>query len=80
MSFERFTKRLSASSEQPHVSIQKRGVIAFNEAAYTALAQPRAVALFFDRPRQVVGILHHHGKIGVGHASTLLERPAHRPL
>jgi len=37
------------------------------------------LALTPQRARQVVGILH-HGIIGVGHASTLLERPAHRPL
>jgi hypothetical protein len=56
MPFELFTKETAAGSAVPSVSIQKKGIIALNRAAYAVLGQPQAVELFFDRERQLVGL------------------------
>ena len=55
MPFELFTREVAAASGPPTVAIQKKGIFAFNRAAYAALGEPRAVALLFDRERQIVG-------------------------
>lgn len=56
MPFEVFTKRTAAASGQAYVSIQKKGIFAFNHAAYALLGEPEAVEFLFDRKRQVVGV------------------------
>jgi hypothetical protein len=55
MAFEEFTKKAARAAGTPYVTIQKRGVISFNHAAFTALGEPKAVTLLFDRGRQLVG-------------------------
>jgi hypothetical protein len=55
MTFEVFTKRMARAADQPYVTIQKRGIIAFNHAAFRALGEPSAVTFLFDRENRVVG-------------------------
>jgi hypothetical protein len=55
MAFEVFTKRMARAGDRPYVTIQRKGIIAFNHAAYTALGEPKAVIFLFDRDTQVVG-------------------------
>jgi len=55
MAFEVFTKRMVRAADKPYVTIQKKGIIAFNHAAYAALGEPRAVIFLFDRENRVVG-------------------------
>lgn len=54
--FETFTRRLVPLSKNPRLTIQKRGAISLNSAAYVALGSPAAVELLFDRQRCVVGL------------------------
>jgi hypothetical protein len=55
MAFEEFTKKTARAAGTAYVTIQKRGVISLNHAAYTALGEPEAVTLLYDRERQLVG-------------------------
>lgn len=41
--------------KQPFVTIQKRGTISLNAAAYAALDEPEAVELLFDPSDRIVG-------------------------
>lgn len=56
MAFEVFTKQAIATSGQTYISIQKKGILSLNDAAYTALGEPAAVELLYDRDRQLVGL------------------------
>jgi hypothetical protein len=55
MPFEVFTKRMAREGSKPYVTIQKKGIIAFNHAAYAALGQPQAIVFLFDGENQLVG-------------------------
>jgi hypothetical protein len=55
-SFEVFTRRATPIVTQPIATIQKRGSISFNEAAFQAIAAPEAVELLFDRSARIVGL------------------------
>jgi hypothetical protein len=55
MAFEEFTKKAAREAGTAYVTIQKRGIISFNDAAYAALGAPKAVKLLFDRERLLVG-------------------------
>lgn len=55
MAFEVFTKRMARAADKPYVTIQKKGIIAFNHAAYAALGEPKAVIFLFDPENRVVG-------------------------
>jgi hypothetical protein len=55
MPFEEFTKKAARAGGTPYVTIQKRGVLALNQAAFAALGEPKSVTLLFDRDRQLVG-------------------------
>ncbi|MBJ7604587.1 MAG: hypothetical protein JF888_15635 [Candidatus Dormibacteraeota bacterium] len=55
MTFEVFGKRMARAADKPYVTIQKKGIIAFNHAAFAALGEPRAIHLLFDRDSQVAG-------------------------
>jgi len=47
--FQRFEGRWKqARSKSPRVSVQRRGVLMLNEAAYKALGSPKAVELYHD--------------------------------
>jgi hypothetical protein len=54
--FEVFDKKAIPRSGELQVTIQKTGVIAFNQVAFLALGEPEAVELLYDREEQVVGI------------------------
>lgn len=56
MAFEVFDKRNTSLRRAPSVSIQKRGVISINRAAYTLMDAPECVELLYDRVIAVVGI------------------------
>jgi len=53
--FEVFNRRASPRSTEPLVTIQKRGTMSFNRAAFEAIGEPEAVELLFDRDERVVG-------------------------
>lgn len=53
--FEVFTKRMVPLAKAPYVTIQRRGTISFNAAAYSALGEPSALELLFDAERNLVG-------------------------
>ena len=55
MPFEVFTKRMARTRSKPYVTIQKKGIVAFNHAAYAALGEPKAIMFMFDRGNRVVG-------------------------
>lgn len=54
--FERFTGSHAPANKTPSVTIQKRGVIALNRAAYDLLKRPQAVHLYFSPDEQIIGI------------------------
>lgn len=53
--FETFTKRMTPLVKQPFITIQKRGTISLNTAAYAALGEPEAVELLYDTSERIVG-------------------------
>ncbi|MFF0575262.1 hypothetical protein [Streptosporangium saharense] len=53
--FETFTRRMVPLAKQPSVTIQKRGTMSLNAAAYAALGEPEAVELLYDRDERIVG-------------------------
>lgn len=53
--FEVFNRRAAPVTTQPLVTIQKRGTMSFNRAAFEALGEPEAVELLFDRQERIVG-------------------------
>lgn len=50
-----FTKRMARGRTKPYVTIQKKGIIAFNHAAYAALGEPKAIVFLFDRGNKIIG-------------------------
>ena len=54
--FEEFTGRARPPGGRPFVTLQKRGNLAMNRAAFDALGRPAEVRLLFDRGRRVIGI------------------------
>lgn len=54
--FETFTKTVAARSREPHVTIQRRGTITLNAAAYASLGSPEAVELLFDEQLNTIGL------------------------
>ncbi|MEU7937830.1 hypothetical protein [Microbispora bryophytorum] len=53
--FETFTKRMVPLVKQPFITIQKRGTMSLNAAAYTALGEPEAVELLYDPAERIMG-------------------------
>jgi hypothetical protein len=56
MPFEVFDKRQARLTDEPMVTIQRRGFIAMNHAAFNALGSPKAVELLYDRAKHIVGL------------------------
>lgn len=54
--FEIFRRDLAGSRIEPLVTIQRRGMISLNAAAYQALGSPVAVELLFNAAKRVVGL------------------------
>jgi hypothetical protein len=55
MAFEVFTKQRQPRSDQPYVTIQRKGVFTLNTAAYESLGDPDAVELLYDREQRRIG-------------------------
>lgn len=77
--FEVFNRRMVASSNAPWVTIQKRGAISLNKAAFDALGAPPAVELLYDRTAHIVGL--RPAEAGAPHAYLLRQAagPGHGP-
>jgi hypothetical protein len=54
--FERFTGSHAPLNKVPSVTIQKRGMLSLNRAAYDLLKRPQAVQLYFSANEQAIGI------------------------
>lgn len=54
--FEEFSRQYARSVEEPMFSVQTRGNISLNRAAFEALGEPASVTLLFDREAGVVGL------------------------
>jgi hypothetical protein len=54
--FERFDKRKASASQNPFVTLQKRGPISLNQAAFEQLGRPEAVELLYARTERVIGL------------------------
>ena len=65
MPFETFTRQ-RRTEPQPFVTIQKKGVISLNRAAFEALESPEAVELLYDRDERRVAL--RRGDPSVEHA------------
>ena len=53
--FEVFQRRSAPVVNQPLVTIQARGTMSFNRAAFEALGEPAAVELLYDRAERLMG-------------------------
>lgn len=56
MAFKVFEKGSAPASNVPSATIQKRGLISLNRAAFGMIGSPDAVELLWDADRQVVGL------------------------
>mgnify|MGYP000880790191 FL=1 len=54
--FETFVKGVSTRSRKPTVTLQRRGVMSFNPAAYEALGSPEGVELLFNAARKMIAV------------------------
>ncbi|MFG3683166.1 hypothetical protein ACGF5H_23970 [Micromonospora chalcea] len=54
--FEVFTKRMVPLVKQAAVTIQKRGTLSVNRAAFVAMGEPKAVELLYDAKEKMVGL------------------------
>lgn len=54
--FETFVKGVSTRSRRPTVTLQRRGVMSFNPAAYEALGSPEAVELLYNATRKIIAV------------------------
>jgi hypothetical protein len=57
MPFETFTRQRRAD-QQPYVTLQKKGSISLNRAAFEALDSPEAVELLYDRDAHLMALRH----------------------
>ena len=56
MPFERYDRRSAPIKASPFVTLQRRGPMSLNMAAYELLGKPEAAELLFDRESQRIGI------------------------
>ena len=56
MPFETFKRQRLKPGAEPLVTIQKKGVLSLNRAAYVALEEPQAVELLYDRDARLIGL------------------------
>ena len=56
MPFETFKRQRAPVSPDPAITIQKRGTLSLNHAAYDALDSPEAVELLYDRDEHLIGL------------------------
>lgn len=53
--WETFNRRAAPVTKQPLVTIQKRGTMSLNRAAYDALGEPAALELLYDHTERLIG-------------------------
>lgn len=56
MPFETFKRQRAPLVSQPYVTVQRKGVISLNRAAYDSLGEPETVELMFDREERLIGV------------------------
>lgn len=56
MAFETFKRNRMPSNVEPAITIQKRGALSLNNAAFEALGAPGFVELLYDRDERLIGI------------------------
>lgn len=56
MPFETFKRNSMPSTGEPAVTIQKRGALSLNTAAFEAIGSPKHVVLRYDRENELMGI------------------------
>jgi hypothetical protein len=56
MAFETFKRQRAPISTEPSVTIQKRGTLSLNMPAYSALGEPKAVELLYDREAHLMAL------------------------
>ncbi|WP_392424245.1 hypothetical protein [Barrientosiimonas humi] len=56
MGFEVFKKSSAPVPSVPSVTIQKRGLMSLNRAAYSMLESPEAIELLWDSDRRIIGM------------------------
>lgn len=54
--FETFVKGVSTRSKKPTVTMQRRGIMSFNPAAYEALGSPETVELLYSSARKMIAV------------------------
>ena len=54
--FEVFTRKTARLGKKPSVTIQRKGIMSFNQAAYDAIGSPKAVELLYDRADRIIGV------------------------
>jgi hypothetical protein len=54
--WEVFTKKMAPLGAKPSVTVQRKGILSFNQAAYDAMGSPKAVELLYDREARIIGI------------------------
>ncbi len=55
MPFEEFDKRAAVVSKSPFVTVQRRGTMSLNRAAYDLMGSPEAVTLLYDPEEKLIG-------------------------
>lgn len=55
MPFVEFDKRAAVASKSPFVTMQRKGPLSLNLAAYELLGKPEAVTLLYDEEEELVG-------------------------
>src|SRR5262245_30387780 len=72
--FEEFTGRWRQQATGPKASIQRRGTMSLNKAAFEALGKPSHVLLLYDRTARVIGVK--PADSSIKHAYPLRKQPA----
>jgi hypothetical protein len=71
MPFEVFQRQRAPVSTEPTITIQKRGNISLNTAAYVELGHPEALELLYDRDEKLIAMR----KVDLGGPSAYVVRP-----
>jgi len=54
--FKKFRRKSMRSPKQPLITIQRRGTLSLNQAAYQLLGEPNFVELLYDEDEQIIGL------------------------
>ena len=56
MPFVEFDKRAASASKAPFVTLQRKGPLSLNQAAYELVGRPEAVTLLYDEDEKLIGV------------------------